>query len=107
MALQKQVVTFPLLQGVDEKSSQPLSQPGSVKDAQNVIFTKAGQINKRKGFGVFRNVQTVVGDRGGLLPQLSGLTTVGRRLHQFRDSLLFLRRAGFVFQGRDQQHEDG
>jgi len=89
MALQKQVVTFPLLQGVDEKSSQPLSQPGSVKDAQNVIFTKAGQINKRKGFGVFRNVQTVVGDRGGLLPQLSGLTTVGRRLHQFRDSLLF------------------
>ena len=89
MALQKQNITFPMLKGVDQKSSEPLSEPGSVEDAQNVVFTKTGQINKRKGFDVFRSDTDTEGDRGGLLPQLTAVTKVGRRLHKFKDSLLF------------------
>tara|TARA_R100001440_G_scaffold23496_1_gene38308 strand:+ start:6310 stop:10053 length:3744 start_codon:yes stop_codon:yes gene_type:complete len=89
MPLQKQNISFPMLQGVDQKSSEPLSEPGSVEDAQNVVFTKTGQINKRKGFDVFRSDTDTVGDRGGLLPQIVAVTKVGRRLHKFKDSLLF------------------
>jgi len=89
MPLQKQNISFPMLQGVDQKSSEPLSEPGSVEDAQNVVFTKTGQINKRKGFDVFRSDTDTVGDKGGLLPQLTAVTKVGRRLHKFKDSLLF------------------
>lgn len=89
MALRKQTISFPMLKGVDEKSSEPYSEPGSVEDARDVTFSKTGQINKRKGFDLFRDATATVGDNGGLLPAVSAaVTKKGARLHKFRDSLL-------------------
>ena len=91
MALKKQTISFPILRGSDEKSSLPYSEPGSIEDADQVVFNKTGEVVKRKGFDNFRNVSGTVGDQsspfGGITVSTTN-TKKGVRLHKFKDSLL-------------------
>ena len=50
MALEKNVVSLPFLDGIDEKSSGKTIKPGALLSAQNVQYEKTGQIKKREGF---------------------------------------------------------
>ena len=50
MALEKNVVSLPFLDGIDEKSSGKTIKPGALLAAQNVQYEKTGQIKKREGF---------------------------------------------------------
>jgi len=50
MALEKNVVPLPFLEGIDEKSSGKTIKPGALLAAQNVQYEKTGQIKKREGF---------------------------------------------------------
>ena len=50
MALEKNVVSLPFLDGIDEKSSGKTIKPGALLSAQNVQYEKTGQIKKRLGF---------------------------------------------------------
>jgi len=91
MALKKQTISFPILKGSDEKSSLPYSEPGSIEDADQVVFNKTGEVVKRKGFDNFRNVSNVVADASsefGLINPSTTFTKKGVRLHKFKDSLL-------------------
>mgnify|MGYP003135467145 CR=1 FL=1 len=85
MALQKKTVSFPILQGSDEKSSLPFSEPGSVQDSDQTSYQKTGEVVKRKGFDNFRNLSTTVGDSP--IPAITPDTKAGQRLYKFRDSL--------------------
>lgn len=91
MALKKQTISFPILKGSDEKSSLPYSEPGSIEDADQVVFNKTGEVVKRKGFDNFRNVSDTVGDQSSPFGGIAVSTTYtkkGVRLHKFKDSLL-------------------
>jgi len=85
MALQKKTVSFPILQGSDEKSSLPYSEPGSIQDSDQTSYQKTGEVVKRKGFDNFRNSSSTVGDSP--IPLLAPDTKAGQRLYKFRDSL--------------------
>lgn len=50
MALEKNVVSLPFLDGIDEKSSGKTIKPGALLSAENVHYEKTGQIKKREGF---------------------------------------------------------
>lgn len=85
MALQKKTVSFPILQGSDEKSSLPYSEPGSVQNSDQTSYQKTGEVVKRKGFDNFRNSSSTTGDSpiSGFAPN----TRAGQRLYKFQDSL--------------------
>ena len=48
--LEKKMLSFALLKGMDEKSSDSSREPDALKKALNVEFTKKGQVSKRGGF---------------------------------------------------------
>jgi len=85
MALQKKTVSFPILQGSDEKSSLPYSEPGSVQDSDQTSYEKTGEVVKRKGFDNFRNSSSTVGDSPFSL--ITPETKAGQKLYKFKDSL--------------------
>tara|TARA_R110000744_G_scaffold98714_2_gene190915 strand:+ start:8487 stop:11912 length:3426 start_codon:yes stop_codon:yes gene_type:complete len=69
MALEKNAVSFPFLEGVDEKSSGKTIKPGALLSAENVQFEKTGQIKKREGF----DLQGVSKVGGGSLSAAVGI----------------------------------
>ena len=50
MALQKQKIAMPFLNGIDTKSDDKQSQLGTLLSAENTIFEKPGKLLKRTGF---------------------------------------------------------
>lgn len=52
MALKKQTVSFPLAQGLTQKTSDKSSQPGTLKNCKNIQINKLGEISKRTGLSV-------------------------------------------------------
>lgn len=50
MALEKRTLSFALLKGIDEKSSDPAREPDALKSIKNMDFGKRGQLIKRGGF---------------------------------------------------------
>lgn len=58
MALQKQIMTMPLVGGVDEKSGQKFKQPPTLDACDNGKFTKTGMVQKRYGFTRLANNAT-------------------------------------------------
>lgn len=81
MALARQTVTIPCTGGVDEKTTPQLVQPGSFLAVVNGEYSKAGAINKRKGFSKLTNT-------GRKNDSTAATLAACERLAAFRDELI-------------------
>lgn len=84
MALVKQPITINFQQGLDTKTDPWQVKPGKFLSLQNSIFTKAGLLQKRNGFGEITSLPddtyTYLTTFGG------GLTAIGENLSSFSSS---------------------
>lgn len=78
MALKKQTVSLPFSLGLDEKSSSETAKPGSLDLAENAVFNKEGQIEKRHGYRT-KN-QTISKTSGYVLDRASRIDEYNREL---------------------------
>ena len=84
MPLEKKTLSFALLKGMDEKSSDSSRPPDALKKALNVVFDKKGQVSKRGGF-VLTDSRTDKEADGE-----SGDISVGKAISKFQDETLIL-----------------
>ena len=82
MALEKKTLSFALLKGVDEKSSDSTRPPDALKSLKNVDFGKRGQLVKRGGFRHDTNM-TLTKFGGGTISS-------GKAISQYGDETLIL-----------------
>ena len=82
MALEKKTLSFALLKGVDEKSSDSARPPDGLKSLKNVDFGKRGQLTKRGGF--------VHDDNMTLTKFGGGTVSSGVAISQYGDETLIL-----------------
>jgi hypothetical protein len=78
MALQKQVVSIPIVKGVDSKTDNKQEEVGSIDVLENIVFTTVNETNKRPGYTGL--AQDVVGSATAI--------SSGRGLTTFKDELL-------------------
>ena len=64
MPLQKQIISLPFTQGLNEKASEKHLTPPSLATCDNGRFNKTGQIQKRNGFSRRTNANFVSGSAG-------------------------------------------
>ncbi len=64
MPLQKQIISLPFTQGLNEKASEKHLTPPSLATCDNGRFTKTGQVQKRNGFSRRTNANFVSGSAG-------------------------------------------
>ena len=84
MPLEKKTISFALLKGMDEKSSDSSRPPDALKKALNVVFDKKGQVSKRGGFVLTdsRTDKEAYGESGDI--------SVGKAISKFQDETLIL-----------------
>ena len=84
MALTKKTLSIPFQQGLDEKSSFVMAQPGSLSNAENATLLKTGQISKRSGFDIFKDDANIYNENGTLgvyrLENGTAINTFGNQL---------------------------
>ena len=56
MALQKQILNINFAQGLDTKTDDKQVPPGRFLELENSVFTKAGLLQKRNGFGFLKEL---------------------------------------------------
>ena len=81
MALQKKTLSFAMVKGIDEKSSGPTRPPDGLVKADNVVFTKAGQVRKRGGFILTNSTVSKIG---------GGTISTGKAIAKYGDETLIL-----------------
>ena len=82
MPLQKQPVSINFAQGLDTKTDDKQVAPGKFLNLQNSIFTKAGLLSKRNGFGIMPNMGLLPGVRS-LTTYATGLIAVGSQIQAY------------------------
>jgi hypothetical protein len=84
MALQKQSIPINFAQGLDQKSDPWQVQPGRFLQLENSVFTKAGLLTKRNGFGQL----TALPNTNALYATTfnGNLTAIGTQLEAYSDS---------------------
>ena len=82
MALKKQTVSFPLAQGLTQKTSDKSSKPGTLENCKNIQINKLGEISKRTGVSVLTPSGT------DSTPFDSNYPQSGARLSSLNDKIL-------------------
>jgi hypothetical protein len=81
MALQKQPVSINFAKGLDTKSDPFQLQPGNFLELENTIFTKAGRLTKRNGYG---QLTSLPDSSSTFLTTFNGnLTAIGSTLNAY------------------------
>jgi hypothetical protein len=81
MALQKQPVNINFAKGLDTKSDPFQLQPGNFLELENTIFTKAGLLQKRNGYGALTSLPD---SSSTFLTTFNGnLTAIGTTLNAY------------------------
>lgn len=84
MALQKTPLNINFAKGVDTKSDPFQLQPGSFLELENTVFTKAGQLTKRNGYGQLTSLPDA---SSTFLTTFNGnLTAIGTTLNAFTEA---------------------
>lgn len=81
MALQKQALNINFAQGLNTKSDPKQVTPGQFLELKNSVFTKAGLLQKRNGYGMLSALPTT--DSTYLTTFNGNLTAIGSRLYAY------------------------
>ena len=93
MPLEKKTLSFALLKGIDEKSSDAVREPDALSGAKNVDFGKKGQLKKRGGFISADSTLTRI-QAGGVISKGKALSRYGNETLVFDGSDLYSKITG-------------
>ena len=99
MPLQKKTLSFALVKGIDEKSSDPVRTPDGLVTADNVVFNKKGRAEKRGGFVLTDSTTTKLA--GGSISAGKAISKYGNETLIFDGSDMYskIEGAGLVNKG--------
>lgn len=85
MALQKQVVPFPQIMGLDTKTDVKQQQPGYLRKAENIVYETLKLLRKRNGYDLLPLSLL----EGGQLQDIVKLTKLNRELLALKNGALY------------------
>ena len=81
MAIQKQAINIPFIQGLDTKTDEFQVSTGKFLSLQNSVFTTGGQLTKRNGYAPLRSLPD---DTSTFVTTFNGdLTAIGNKLEAY------------------------